>query len=166
MFNISEYNRNNNRITDLLPWAFLIESGVILNKDGSLQKTFCFRGPDLESSTQDQLVSVSARLNNILKRLGSGWALYIESRRKHAIGYPTEGNFPDPVSWLINLERKDLFERQGENYESEYFLTFQYLSPSESVSKASYFFIKNKKNIVQHSYKKIQKHINKNSILF
>jgi len=159
MFHIAEFRTRPDRITDLLPWAVLVGKGIILNKDGSFQKTFGFRGPDLESSTQAQLVSVTARLNNTLKRLGSGWALYIEARRKPAMEYPTQNYFPDPVSWLIDVERKDLFEREGENYESEYFLTFQYLPEKTSVSKISGLFVQKKKSEDNDSgYKKLMNH--------
>ncbi|MFZ9035026.1 MAG: conjugal transfer protein TrbE [Francisellaceae bacterium] len=144
MFNIAEFRKKPDRITDLLPWAVLIDEGVVLNKDGSFQKSFRFRGPDLESSTESQLVSATARLNNTLKRLGSGWAIYVEARRKPAMKYPSEQYFPDPVSWLIDIERKDLFEREEENFESEYFLSFQYLPPKESVSRLSGLFVRKK----------------------
>ena len=36
---------------DWLPWAGLV-AGVVLNKDGSFQRTARFRGPDLDSATQ------------------------------------------------------------------------------------------------------------------
>ena len=160
MLHIAEFRTRPDRITDLLPWAVLVDKGIILNKDGSFQKTFGFRGPDLESSTQAQLVSITARLNNTLKRLGSGWALYIEARRKPAMEYPTQNHFPDPVSWLIDVERKDLFERKGENYESEYFLTFQYLPETSSVSQISALFVRKQKSEDQNDagYKKLMNH--------
>jgi type IV secretion system protein VirB4 len=41
-----------------------------------------FRGPDLDSATQGELIATSARLNNALRRLGSGWALFIEAERR------------------------------------------------------------------------------------
>ncbi len=161
MLNLREFKKRPNHITDLLPWACLIDQGVILNKDGSFQKTLKFRGPDLESSTQQQLVSITARLNNTLKRLGSGWAMYIEARRKPAKSYPTDNHFPDPVSWLIDLERKDMFEREEAHYESEYFITFQYLPPRETVSKLSGIFVR-KQNQADDSqadgYKKLLQH--------
>ena len=37
---------------------------VVLNKDGSFARTARFRGPDLDSATDSELVSVTARLNN------------------------------------------------------------------------------------------------------
>ena len=143
MFNIAEFRKTASRLSDLLPWAALVKPGVILNKDGSFMQVIRFRGPDLESSTAAQLVSATARLNNAFKRLGSGWALYIEARREQALAYPSQGAFPDPVSLLIDAERRDLFEREHENYESHYYLTLQYIPPREVVSKTSKFFIDN-----------------------
>jgi len=52
MFNLSEYQQKPDKLSDLLPWAAMIAPGIILNKDGSLQRTIKFRGPDLESSTE------------------------------------------------------------------------------------------------------------------
>ena len=54
---------------------------VVLNKDGSLQRTARFRGPDLDSATPAELVGTAGRLNNAPRRLGSGWAIFIEASR-------------------------------------------------------------------------------------
>lgn len=140
MFNLSEYRKHPDRLADLLPWAALIAPGVILNKDGSFQRTLQFRGPDLDSSTEPQLVSASARLNNALRRLGSNWVIYIEAKRKPYAAYPNENAFPDLVSLLIDAERRDAFEQTTENFESQYYLTLQFLPPSESVNKFSNIF--------------------------
>lgn len=142
MFHLAEFREHADRLTDLLPWAALVTKGIILNKDGSFQRTLQFRGPDLESSTEAQLVAATARLNNALKRLGSGWAIYIEAKRMAYSKYPDENFFPDPVSWLIDAERRDRFEQEGDNFESKYFLTFQYLPPNETTSKLSKWLMK------------------------
>ena len=152
MFNLKEYRQTTDRLSDLLPWAALVAPGVVLNKDGSFQRSLRFRGPDLESATSAQLVAITARLNNALKRLGSGWALFVEARRKKALGYPEEGAFPDPLSWIIDAERKDAFEREGEHYESVYYLTFLYLPPQETVTKLSKFFISKKTEGGSHEH--------------
>ena len=47
MMNLAEYRRRSQCLADFLPWAALVEKGVILNKDGSFQRTARFRGPDL-----------------------------------------------------------------------------------------------------------------------
>ena len=72
MLNLAEYRKKPQSLADFLPWAALVAEGVILNKDGSLQRTARFRGPDLDSATPAELVGTTARLNNALRRLGSG----------------------------------------------------------------------------------------------
>src|SRR5690606_17243734 len=86
VLNLAEYRRTADRLADHLPWAALVAPGVILNKDGSFQRTLRFRGPDLESATEAELVGASARANNVLKRFGSGWALFFEAERRESQG--------------------------------------------------------------------------------
>lgn len=147
MFNLKEYRNKPDRITDLLPWAAIIAPGIILNKDGSLQRTLRFRGPDLESSTESQLISATARLNNVLKRFGSGWALYIEAKRDASVNYSAtqDAFFPDPISLLIDTERRERFAAEGNNFESKYYLTLQFLPESESTSRFSRLAMKQEK---------------------
>lgn len=64
MLSLREYRNRTDRLADHLPWAALIAPGVVLNKDGSFQRTARFRGPDLESATEAELVSACARANN------------------------------------------------------------------------------------------------------
>src|SRR3546814_8744358 len=95
-----------------------------------------FRGPDLESATESELVSVCARANNALGRLGSGWALFFDAERIEALGYP-DSTFPDPASWLVDEERRAHFDgRKGQHFESRYHLTLCYLPPADQVSRA------------------------------
>src|SRR3990167_4331926 len=77
MMNLAEYRTSATRLADFLPWAALVAPGVVLNKDGSFQRTAHFRGPDLDSAVPAELVGVAGRLNNALRRLGSGWAIFV-----------------------------------------------------------------------------------------
>jgi type IV secretion system protein TrbE len=81
MLNLAEYRKKPRMLADFLPWAALVAPGVVLNKDGSFQRTAQFRGPDLDSATPAELVGTTARLNNALRRLGSGWAIFVEASR-------------------------------------------------------------------------------------
>ena len=81
MMNLSEYRRSLSHLVDFLPWAALVDEGIVLNKDGSFQRTAKFRGPDLDSAVPAELVGVAGRLNNALRRLGSGWAIFVEAQR-------------------------------------------------------------------------------------
>jgi type IV secretion system protein TrbE len=135
MMNLSEYRRSLSHLADFLPWAALVDEGIVLNKDGSFQRTARFRGPDLDSAVPAELVGVAGRLNNALRRLGSGWAVFVEAQRHPASQYP-EGYFPDVASALVDVERRAQFEEEGAHYESDYFLTFLYLPPPEDTARA------------------------------
>ncbi|MBC2861690.1 conjugal transfer protein TrbE [Stappia sp. 28M-7] len=135
MMNLAEYRRTATRLADYLPWAALAGSGVVLNKDGSFQRTAKFRGPDLDSSVAAELVAVAGRINNALRRLGSGWSIFVEAQRSEAATYP-ESLFPDPASALVDAERKAAFEEAGAHFVSGYFLTFLWLPPAEESARA------------------------------
>ncbi len=135
MMNLAEYRTRNSRLADYLPWAALVEKGVVLNKDGSFQRTARFRGPDLDSAVPAELVAVTGRLNNAFRRLGSGWAIFVEAQRHAANHYP-DSSFPDAASALVDAERKASFVEAGAHFESSYYLTFTYLAPAEEAARA------------------------------
>jgi type IV secretion system protein VirB4 len=135
MINLAEYRRSATRLADFLPWAALSGEGVVLTKDGSFQRTARFRGPDLDSAVPAELVAVAGRLNNAFRRLGSGWAIFVEAQRHASNIYP-DSRFPDAASALVDAERKAEFEDAGTHFESSYFLTFVYLPPAEDAARA------------------------------
>ncbi len=135
MLNLAEYRSKPQSLADFLPWAALVGEGVILNKDGSFQRTARFRGPDLDSATPAELVATTSRLNNALRRLGSGWAIFVEAQRHAAGAYPNS-LFPDGVSTLVDSERRAQFEEADARFESSYFLTFCWLPPAEDAARA------------------------------
>ena len=135
MMSLAEYRNRNSRLADFLPWAALVDTGTVLNKDGSFQRTARFRGPDLDSAVPAELVAVAGRLNNAFRRLGSGWAIFVEAQRHASNRYP-ESLFPDSASALVDAERKAAFEEIGAHFESSYFLTFTYLPPAEDAARA------------------------------
>ena len=135
MMNLTEYRRTATRLADFLPWVALVGEGVVLNKDGSFQRTARFRGPDLDSAVPAELVAVAGRLNNAFRRLGSGWAIFVEAQRHEAASYAVS-RFPDAASALVDAERKADFKEAGSHYESSYFLTFTYLPPAEDAARA------------------------------
>ena len=79
MLDLREHRKVPDRLSDLLPWAAFVTPGVVLNKDGSLQATLKYRGPDLESVTEEILAINSSHLNNVLRRFGSSYSLFFEA---------------------------------------------------------------------------------------
>ena len=136
MLRLFEYQRRPACLADWLPWAGLVASGVVLNKDGSFQRTARFRGPDLDSATEGELIATAARLNNALRRFESGWALFVEAERGAAAPYP-QSTFPEPLSQLVDEERRAAYESVGSHFESRYRLTLLWLPPGESTAKAT-----------------------------
>ncbi|RWC42204.1 MAG: conjugal transfer protein TrbE [Mesorhizobium sp.] len=135
MMNLAEYRNRSSRLADFLPWVALVGAGVVLNKDGSFQRSARFRGPDLDSAVPAELVAVAGRLNNAFRRLGSGWAIFVEAQRHASTRYP-DSRFPDAASTLVDAERKAGFEEAGAHFESSYFLTLTYLAPAEDAARA------------------------------
>jgi type IV secretion system protein VirB4 len=143
MMNLREYQQRAARLSDWLPWAMLIDDGVMLNKDGAFMATIEFRGPDLASSTPSILMALRAQLNHALKALGSSWCLHIEAQRAPSPHYPGPGAFPDPISRLVDEERRLDFSGEDRFFESRYFATFTMLPPGEKASRLAAMLVEN-----------------------
>jgi type IV secretion/conjugal transfer VirB4 family ATPase len=139
MLSLREYREPTSRLPDYLPWAALVAPGVVLQKDAILQKTIAFRGPDLASSGDAELTGAVARLNNALKRLGSGWALFVEAQRFESNAYPSS-SWKQPAAWIFDLERRKGFEAAGSHFESSYYLTFVWQLPARGEKRAQALF--------------------------
>ncbi|QFU32368.1 MULTISPECIES: conjugal transfer protein TrbE [unclassified Brevundimonas] len=127
---LDEHRRRPAALADHLPWAALVAPGVVLNKDGSFTSGFRFRGPDLESSTEDELMAVRARLNNALKRLGTGWCLHVEASRRPAAAYP-DGEIAVEAAWLVDAELRALFEGADPAFETDFRAALTWLPPMD-----------------------------------
>ncbi|AYM84930.1 VirB4 family type IV secretion/conjugal transfer ATPase (plasmid) [Agrobacterium tumefaciens] len=116
---------------DLVPYAGLVDNGVILLKDGSLMAGWYFAGPDSESSTDSERNEVSRQINMIMSRLGSGWMVQVEALRVPTIDYPVGDtcHFPDPVTRAIDTERRSHFERESGHFESRHALILTWRPP-------------------------------------
>ncbi len=131
---LEEHRRRPAALADHLPWAALVAPGVVLNKDGSFMTGYRFRGPDLESSTEEELMAVRARLNNALKRLGTGWCVHVEARRRRAEPY-AESRFDIDAAWLLDAERRSRFDNSEPAYETDFRLCLTWLSPADETRR-------------------------------
>jgi type IV secretion/conjugal transfer VirB4 family ATPase len=134
MIDLRPYKQAGRQLSDYLVWAGLVAPGIVLNKEGAFQRTLSFRGPDLDSATPSELMGASLRLNNAFRRFGSNWCIHVEARRSPAPGYP-DAEWPNALSWLIDEERRAVFETAGARFESQYCLTLTWLPPAERQSK-------------------------------
>lgn len=139
MFSLREHREPTARLPDHLPWAAIVGPGIVLQKNAVLQKTLRFRGQDLASSSPEELMSSVARLNNALKRLGSGWALFFEAQRRTSTEYPSS-TWTETAPWLVDLERRHDFQQAGMRFESTYYVTFAWQLPSDRHSRLQTIF--------------------------
>jgi len=130
MLALREYQVKPRRLADYLPWAILIAPGVVLCKDGSFLSVARFRGVDVESATPSELVTLIARVNDLLRRFGSGWALYVEAARVPCSDYPG-ARFPDAASFLVDAERRAAFSAEASHFETKSHIALQYLPGPE-----------------------------------
>lgn len=139
MNSLKKYRITKPGFPNLLNYAAVIDDGVILNKDGSLMAAWYYRGGDNDSSTDEERNSLSARVNAALARMGSGWMSHHDAIRLPAREYPAPDAsfFPDPITRLIDDERRAQFEAEGTHYESHYALVVTYLPPMKQQSKVA-----------------------------
>ncbi|WP_269586470.1 conjugal transfer protein TrbE [Roseibium sp. Sym1] len=123
--------------SDLLPYAALVDNGIVLLKDGGLMAGWYFAGPDSESSTASERNEVSRQINSVLARLGNGWMIQMEAVRIPSTGYPDResSHFPDPVTALIDDERRQRFEAGEGHFESQHAIILTYRPPEKNKSK-------------------------------
>ena len=140
---IKEYQDEKKKLSTYIPWIAMIDEGVILNKNGTFQKTLKFRGYDLDSATIYELQNSNGRLNNILARFEGNWTMHIEARRVHSKEYEST-EIENFALKLIDDERKSKFQ-SGTYFESEYYLTLTYLTPVDTEKKLKNFFIEEEK---------------------
>lgn len=122
-------------LSDLLRYAASIDDGVVMGKGGELIGGFLYRGTDTESSTANELNAIAIRLNAVLGSFGNSWMVHCDVVRTEAIGYAEYGAFPDPVSKIIDQERRKHYNSVDGHFQSAYALIFTYLTPSLLESK-------------------------------
>ena len=136
---LKEYSEEKGKLSSYVPWICLIDKGVVLNKNGTLQKTLKYRGYDLDSSTVYELKNINAKLNDVIKRFGQGWSLNVEARRKRCTDYIEAENEILAID-IIEKERKLNF-LENEHFESEYYLTIVQLIPTDNSKKVGEIFL-------------------------
>ncbi|UWU26161.1 conjugal transfer protein TrbE (plasmid) [Rhizobium sp. CB3060] len=131
MVALKSFRHSGPSFADLVPYAGLVDNGVILLKDGSLMAGWYFAGPDSESSTDAERNEVSRQINAILSRLGSGWMIQVEAVRVPTADYPhhPDCHFPDLVTRAIDAERRAHFQKERGHFESRHALILTWRPP-------------------------------------
>jgi type IV secretion system protein TrbE len=123
-----EERRDVKGLSDLIDHFALVADGVVLTTTGLYVAGWEFSGPDMDALTPDECWQIARRLAAKL-RLGSGWTIQCDLiRSEHSEYCSEESDWPDPVSYLIEQERRARFTTTGEAATrlSRYFLALSY----------------------------------------
>src|SRR3989442_10790189 len=128
-------------LADLVNWAFMVDEGVVLQKDGSLLAGWRYHGPDLSAATPEELDALSQHVNDALLPFADDWMFHVDAIRRPAVAY-APSRFPDPVTQVIDDERRAAYAAQvGRQFETEYFLVVTHRPPPDVFSRAAAFFV-------------------------
>ena len=131
MYYVKEYHTDIKRLSDLLLWGGLVHGpspAVVLNKDGTYMATLRYRGHDVGMMVLEQRLVYLHTLNTVLKRLGSGWALFADEWHEPTTDYP-DSPWDNPAAYFVDAVRRTAFA-QGTHYEGTYALTLCWQPPS------------------------------------
>ena len=137
---LNEFRTKAYGLPDLLPWAALVDDGVVLTKAGGLITGFWYSGPDLDSATPSELGNMAARINASLK-LGDGWIVNVDAVRALAPGYAVQGSFPDRTTRLIDDVRRKSHEGTQAGFTSHFSLIVTWFPESDTANKTADMFV-------------------------
>ena len=138
---LREHRSEPRGFADLLNWAFMVDDGVILQKDGSLLGGWKYRGPDVGAATPHEQNALSRHLNDALLGFGDDWMFHADAIRRPAVSYPASV-FPDSVTQIIDDERRASYNTTASRqYETDYYLIVTHLPPPDAVSRFNAFFV-------------------------
>jgi len=141
MLALKEFRTTLRGTPDLLNYAANVAPDVVLLKDGGFLAGWRYQGDDRESATTHELAVLSAQVNTILARLGTGWMLHVEAVRQFATDYPPAGAFPDRTTRLIDQVRREHYQAEGAHYVSTYLLWLTWWPPEDAKAQTAGLFV-------------------------
>ncbi len=124
-------------LADLLPWGALVAPGVVANKSGALSAGWQYRGPDLESASDHEVAALSQQITLALQPFGQEWMFHFDATRDPSPSYPSGSPFPDPLTGLIDEERRSQYLNAETNFDTVFTFVLTYLPPSDSTARWS-----------------------------
>ncbi len=141
LFNVCKELLNQLKYTT--PYSFIIQPSICMLKNGAIMTTYQVEYPDLESSSGASIANMAELFNRSIMTLAQneGWAIFFDARRHKTKEYPA-GNYDNLLGWLIDQKRAENYEKFGEHFTTDYFITFVYQLPSDAEDKLTGTFVK------------------------
>jgi len=126
MLRNASLQRRTRAFSDYLRYAFPLGNGVVRLKGNGYLRSFAYRGPDLTTSSWEELAARSDRFGSLLRQLDDQWSIHVDAFRVPAREYPAGGFWPDRLTWLLDQDRRVRYEAEGAHFETRYIMTFAY----------------------------------------
>ena len=84
---LREHRTTPTGLADLVNWGFLVDDGVVLQKDGSLLAGWRYRGPDPSAATPEELDALARHVNDALLPFTDDWMFHVDAIRRPAVAY-------------------------------------------------------------------------------
>ena len=114
---------------ELLNFSHMVAPEVLGLKNGGFLAGFWLTGPDLESSTVQELEHLSEMMARAIGQLDVRYCIHFEFFRREAHNYP-DGNFKETTTKLIDMERFAQFQQEAGHYESIQAIFVTYVPPT------------------------------------
>jgi len=130
MWCFREYRTRPKELADLVTWHAMVADApcVLRNKDGCYQTSLLFRGPDVGMLQPAERSVYLTRVHEVLRRLGTGWALWADLWHERTQGYPASLG-ASPTGWLVDAIRAVQLGAE-ERYEDFQVLTLLWRPPT------------------------------------
>ena len=114
---------------ELLNFSHMVAPEVMGLKNGGFLAGFWLTGPDLESSTVQELEHLSKMMARAINQLDVRWCIHFEFFRREAHNYP-DGDFKETTTKIIDMERYAQFKQEQGHFESIQAIFVTYVPPT------------------------------------
>lgn len=122
------FNEKQLSLSDLKPWAYLVDNGIIINKNGSISAGFSYLGQDISNITSEERTNIATLLNQALKMFGNGYMIHSDLIRKstNLTAQTTPNYFNNKLAQQIDDERIKQFSNDS-CFTSKYVIVITYI---------------------------------------
>lgn len=134
-------------LSEVVTWLAMTNKNVILNNNGTLQKTYSFYGSDCSAMTDDDFSMYFERVNNALKRIPHGYMLFFESQKEYDTDYIELSDENKLQREFDEIRKENLTNTQ--NFKIRYYLTIVYKEPNELLKRVGTVIDKDNKTVIK-----------------
>ena len=143
--------------SDLLGYAMFVDDYTLMLKDGSLQVAFKFFGKDFNAITDELRLHETFKWTDSVVKHGNNLMIEFDTFREKAGEYPDDALMNNPISQIIEQERKWQYSQSGQLFETNTYITLTYTPDQELSVKSRRFLYDTDEEIKEKTIQEISK---------